>query len=297
MPDANEEYLFYQTLVGAWPMSMESEEERQEFVTRIQQYMEKALHEAKVNVSWINQNPAYVEALREFISAALSPTYHGKPNLFWDSLQKFMAPVIYFGALNSLTQTLLKLTSPGVPDIYQGQEMYDFSLVDPDNRRPVNFDLRASTLEHLAARADSADLIGLCEELLETYRDGRIKLWLTWRALEYRGSHPQLFRSGNYVPLRVQDDKREHVVAFARSHGEETAIVAAPRLAHTVMNGAQRPPLGAVWRKMAVVLPERVRGRQWRNIFTGEALTATTDNTLLCRELFAHFPVALLTLS
>ena len=152
VPDDNEEYLLYQTLVGAWPMRMVSEEERTEFVRRIQQYMEKAVHEAKVNVSWLNPNPEYVAGMNEFLEKILSPTYRGKTNLFWDSLQKFLPAVSYFGRINALTQTLLKLTAPGVPDVYQGQEMWDFSLVDPDNRRPVDFRLRSRVLEELGAR-------------------------------------------------------------------------------------------------------------------------------------------------
>ena len=136
VPDNNEEYLLYQTIVGAMPLRMESERDRQEFIGRIQQYMEKAAHEAKVNLSWLDPNPEYVAALKEFVARILNPTQRGKLNQFYDPLEKFMPPVKYFGAINSLTQTLLKLTCPGVPDVYQGQETFDFSLVDPDNRRP-----------------------------------------------------------------------------------------------------------------------------------------------------------------
>ena len=220
VPDSNEEYMLYQTLVGAWPLQMESEPERLEFVQRIQQYMNKAVHEAKVNVSWLSQNPEYVDNLNTFIDRILSPTYRGRVNLFWDSLQKFLPAVIYFGALNSLSQTLLKLTSPGVPDIYQGQELWDYSLVDPDNRRPVDFAVRQRDLAELLARSNSPDSLGLCSELLQTYRDGRSKLWVTMRALNFRRQHKELFRSGAYIPLEASRGKEEHVVAFARIHGD-----------------------------------------------------------------------------
>ena len=121
----------------------------------MQQYMEKAVHEAKVNVSWFNPNPEYVAGMNTFLEAISVAKLRGKTNLFWDSLQKFLPAVTYFGAINSLTQTLLKLTCPGVPDIYQGQEMWDFSLVDPDNRRPVDFDLRSSALERIGLQRGS----------------------------------------------------------------------------------------------------------------------------------------------
>jgi (1->4)-alpha-D-glucan 1-alpha-D-glucosylmutase len=296
VPDNNEEYLLYQTIVGAWPMQMDGDAQLQEFIARIQRYMEKALHEAKVNASWINQKPEYVEALNQFIAAVLSPTYRGKTNLFWDSLQKLLPNVTYFGALNALTQTLLKLTSPGVPDVYQGQEMFDFSLVDPDNRRPVDFDLRTRTLEALRVRANSGDVAGLCEELLHEYRDGHVKLWLTWRVLDYRNSHRELFRRGKYTSIQVLEDKDEHVVAFTRSHEGETAIVAAPRLPYTLMKGSLHAPQGAVWGNVQLVLPEEASGRQFRNVLTGEVITPRRENTLLCREVFARFPVALLDL-
>ncbi len=293
VPDNNEEYLLYQTIVGAWPMQPDGEDDRTQFVLRIKQYMEKAVHEAKVNLSWINQKPEYVEAMNDFIDAILRPSYRGKSNLFWDSLQKFMLAVTYFGAINSLTQTLLKFTSPGVPDVYQGQEMFDFSLVDPDNRRPVNFELRAGALEELSTMSDM-EIAGLCEAMLRNYRDGRCKLWLTWRALNFRDENRGLFQTGSYVPLQVVNDKDEHVVAFARVHGADAAIVVVPRLSYTLMKGIEKPPLGSAWGNIEVVLPEEAVGRRLRNVMSGEVLTPGSGNSLLCREIFARFPAALL---
>jgi (1->4)-alpha-D-glucan 1-alpha-D-glucosylmutase len=295
VPDNNEEYLLYQTIVGAWPMRMDGEEERLEFIRRIKQYMEKAVHEAKVNLSWINQKPEYVEAMNEFIEAILRPSRRGKTNLFWESLQKLMPSVMYFGTINSLTQTLLKFTSPGVPDVYQGQEMFDFSLVDPDNRRPVNFELRAGALEELSATSNSREVIALCDDMLRNYSDGRSKLWLTWCALNFRNENRDLFQTGTYIPLQVMNDKDEHVGAFARVLGHEAAIVTAPRLSYTLMKGVEKPPLGAAWGNTEVVLPEEASGRKLRNVITGEILVANSSNVLSCREVFAHFPVALLT--
>ncbi len=295
VPDNNEEYLLYQTLVGAWPLRMESEEERLDFVRRIGQYMEKAVHEAKVNVSWLSPNPEYVAGLHTFVEAVLSPTYRGKTNLFWDSMQKFLPAVQYFGAINSLTQVLLKLTSPGVPDIYQGQELWDFSLVDPDNRRPVNFDLRERALEQLGDSLKSGDLVGLCQQLLRNYQDGRIKLWVTRQGLNLRREHPDLFRTGKYIPLQANRGKEDFVVAFARVRLGEAVIVAAPRLSYTLMKGNAEPPLGAAWNDSELVLPPELKHTRWHNVFTGEELTVA-ERAPLCREIFAHFPVALFTL-
>ena len=292
VPDDNEEYLLYQTLVGAWPLRMTGDEQRTEFVGRMQQYMVKAVHEAKVNVSWLNPNPDYVAGMNNFLEKILSPTYRGKTNLFWDSLQKVLPALAYFGAINSLTQTLLKLTSPGVPDVYQGQEMWDFSLVDPDNRRPVDFRVRSQALDELLTRGQADDLASLCQELLREYHDGRIKLWVTMCALNLRRKHKELFQRGNYVPLQVTHGKEEHVVAFARVHAGEAIIVAAPRLSYTLMKGREQPPIGGVWGDSELALLPDAIGKQLRNIFTGEVFTP--GQSLLCREVFAKFPLALL---
>ena len=290
VPDDNEEYLLYQTLVGAWSMRMVGEGQRIEFVRRIQQYMEKAVHEAKVNVSWLNPDPDYVAGMNEFLEKTLSPTYRGKTNLFWDSLQKFLPAVSFFGGINALTQTLLKLTAPGMPDVYQGQEMWDFSLVDPDNRRPVDFRLRSRVLDELSTR--SGDRIAICQELLREFYDGRIKMWVTMCALNLRLDRKDLFQQGTYVPLQVTHGKEEHVVAFARVHETEAIVIAAPRLSYTLMKGREEPPIGAVWADSELSLPPEATGKQLRNIFTGEIFPA--GQSLLCREVFATFPLALL---
>ncbi len=231
--------------------------------------------------------------MNKFLASILAPRYRGKPNLFWDSLQKFLPPLMYFGALNSLTQTLLKLTCPGVPDVYQGQEMWDFSLVDPDNRRAVDFDLRRHAANELCSRSRTADRRDICQELLQDYRDGRLKLWVTMLALNFRQRHRELFRRGSYLPLHVTRGRDEHVLAFARQHESDIAIVAAPRLSLTLMKGREEPPLGAVWADSELVLPAEAAGRMLRNVLTGESWSA--GNSILCRELFGFFPLALLT--
>jgi len=293
VPDNNEEYLLYQTLAGAWPLRMESAEDRKAFVGRIQQYMEKAMHEAKVNLSWLNPNPAYVAGMNAFIEKILTPSERGKMNMFWDSLPKLLSQVLYFGCINSLSQTLLKLTCPGVPDTYQGEEMWNFNLVDPDNRRPIDFSIRARAADDLRSRSVTQGLASICRELLHDYRDGRIKLWVTMRTLNFRRDQSELFARGQYLPLEVRG-KGDHVVAFARRHAGEISITAVPRLSLTLMKGHEEPPIGSVWGDTELLLPPPAAGKRWRNILTDEVLTG--GQSLLCREVFASFPVALLAL-
>jgi len=289
VPDGNEEYLLYQTLVGIWPWTKETKE-RTELVKRVQDYMTKAVHEAKINLSWVNQNPEYVEALRKFISDILS----GRPRAknFIDLIDEFTRPVAFFGAINSLAQTTLKLTSPGNPDIYQGTELWDFSLVDPDNRRPVDFELRLKLLSELRTRIDWLEL---GRSLLGGFEDGRIKMWVIMRGLDFRREHPELFRTGSYVRLDASNAS-QHVCAFARvledkSHAS-VAIVAVPRFSHTLMSGVPQAPLGEVWGEVAINLPES-SPLEFENIFTGERVQAK-DGRLLCREIFSAFPVCVL---
>jgi len=293
VPDNNEEYLLYQTIVGAMPLRLESEREWQHFSERIQQYMDKAVHEAKLNLSWLNPNPEYVDALKHFVARILTPARPGMPNQFLDSLQKFMPALKYFGAINSLTQTLLKLTCPGVPDVYQGQEMFDFSLVDPDNRRPVDFALRQELLHSLLAQEHAGE--PFFSSLLQHYDDGRIKLWLTAKLLDLRRRHRAVFSRGSYLPLLARGSKHEHVIAYVRSYEGESVIVAAPRFAYTLMRGSQTPPLGHAWGDTSLRLDLDLADAGLRNLFTGETVPVRNGTTLLCRDLFAHLPFALLT--
>ena len=291
VPDANEEYLLYQTLVGAWPFSRS---EHHEFVARIQRYMNKATHEAKVNLSWVNDNPEYAAALHEFIARILAPGAAGKRNPFPQRLEEFARTVAYFGAINSLTQVLLKIACPGIPDFYQGNELWELRLVDPDNRHRVDFDQRRQVLEQLQRQASQAHRGELCSDLVANYQDGRIKMWVTLQALNFRREHPDLFRAGAYIPLAAAtEEKQEHLVAFARAHEDHVAVVVVPRLSCTLMRGRLQSPLGEAWGNAALQLPPETMGARLLNIFTGEVLPAN-GRTVPCRDLFAHFPVALL---
>ncbi len=290
VPDHNEEYLLYQTLVGSFPWDFQAE--REEYTRRIQQYMFKAVHEAKVNLSWINPDAEYTDALQAFVARILSPGAHGRHNQFVEQLEKFASLVSFFGAMNSLAQLLLKLTSPGVPDIYQGTELWDLSLVDPDNRRLVNFEVREKLMAELELSAESMPAQQLCEELLRTYSDGRIKLWTTMRVLSFRRDHGELFQSGSYTPLFATGEKRDHLCAFARRNAREAVVVAVPRLAYKLTSGAQVAPAGEVWGDTELPVPSGIT--QLHDVFTGALYKPNGRTTLLCRELFAHFPVVLL---
>jgi (1->4)-alpha-D-glucan 1-alpha-D-glucosylmutase len=286
VPDANEEYLLYQTLLGAWPANV-GQEAMRGFEQRLYQYMDKALHEAKINLSWINPDPEYVEGVQAFIAALFAPTR----NYFVRQVERIMQPLGYFGAINSIAQTLLKLTSPGVPDVYQGNELLDFSLVDPDNRRPVDFAARQKLLAELddpGVRPESATAAVLAQ-----VQDGRAKLWVTARALRFRAEHPELFRKSAYVPLAPKGEKSQHLVAFAREREGRACITAVPRLAFTLMRGKVAAPLWEVWGDTAIPLPA-ANADVFMNVLTGEEVRATSDGTLFCRDIFRSFPVALL---
>jgi (1->4)-alpha-D-glucan 1-alpha-D-glucosylmutase len=291
-PDRNDEYLFYQSLVGSWPIEPWAPEELGQFRDRIAAYMLKATKEAKVHTSWVNPHEEYDAAVRSFVLQALAD---GGENRFLDDLQAFQRQVSYYGQLNSLAQVLLKLTSPGVPDTYQGAEVWDFSLVDPDNRRPVDFARRVKLLGELRER-ERGGVYPHVQELLDRWQDGRVKLYLTHKALSFRKGDAELFREGDYLPLRVAGDRTQHVVAYARRQGPRWVLVAVPRLL-TGLCAAGEAPLGAkVWRETVIMLPQDAP-ESWRNVFTGETISASPSRgvrSLHLRNVFLSFPVALL---
>ncbi|MGH2600556.1 MAG: malto-oligosyltrehalose synthase, partial [Dehalococcoidia bacterium] len=269
-PDRNEEYLFYQTLLGAWPLERMDRVAYAVYRERIAAYMLKAIREAKVNTSWINPNADYDDAVQGFVHTILGET---PDNTFIRAMLPLQEVVARFGAYNSLAQTLLKITVPGVPDIYQGTELWDLSLVDPDNRRPVDYRLRARLLRGIMRAVTKADgdLASLCRRLLSAWRDGRIKMYVTQRALCFRREHAALFREGDYLPLRAAGDWEDHVCAFARRHEGETAIVVAPRLL-VRLTPKRGHPLGAAWGDTSLVLPEVRAGARYRHAFSGAIL-------------------------
>ena len=293
-PSPNDEYLLYQTLLGAWPLEPVDEAALGEFRTRIQRYMQKAVREAKVRTSWINPNAEYEGALADFIDGLLAPA----PNPFLHDFLPAQTQVARYGCLNGLSQTLLKLTSPGVPDIYQGTELWDLSLVDPDNRRAVDYATRSSRLHGLVdAFAGARDHSSTTRALLDHWTDGRAKLWLIWRTLDWRARHPSGFETASYVPLAVTGAKAANVCAFARVHADGWMVAVAPRLYVGLTRGLDHWPLGkAVWRDTRLVLPAGAP-RRWHDVLTGAASAAEArDGTavLALGAVLDAFPVALL---
>ncbi len=283
-PDRNEEYLLYQTLLGAWPPGGVDAE----FVRRINEFILKALKEAKVHTSWITPNIDYEEAVMQFVRAILEPTENSP---FLDDFLQLQTKVAFFGVFNSLSQTMLKLGSPGVADTYQGNELWDFSLVDPDNRRPVDYDLRRAHLQCIQEHA--RDRLKLTRELLDSRADGQIKLYVLQRLLCLRREQPELFVGGSYTPLRGT----QHVAAFGRAADGQALIIAAPVHIATLTRGALAEPIGPeIWREDTLrVLGEH--GRVYRDLFTGRELASHVHDgkaVLRLADVFGDFPVAAL---
>ena len=300
-PTRNDEYLFYQTLIGIWPepelsaVDAEPLAPNPAFSERIIEYMLKAAKEAKVHTSWVNPDAEYDGALREFVQRTLASA---RRNPFLASFLPFQRRVAYFGRLNALSQALLKLAAPGVPDIYQGCELWNLSLVDPDNRRPVDYALRQVCLAQLKAREADEDRLALVAELLENAFNGRVKLYVTWKLLELRRTQPQIFAEGDYRPLTAHGLKAANVVAFARAAASSQAIAVAPRLVVGLTGGVERLPLGdEVWGETWLELPQLQAGEALRNLFTADLLHVDKRDGvagLPLSSVLAHFPVALL---
>ncbi|MEX2466785.1 MAG: malto-oligosyltrehalose synthase [Gemmatimonadota bacterium] len=295
VPTAEEEWLLYQTLVGVWPLEGRADEE---LLDRLEAFLRKAAREAKVNTSWIHPNAPHEEALIGFMRRILGRDRDGG---FMGDLLELHEKTAFHGALNSLSLLLLKLGAPGTPDLYQGNELWRFSLVDPDNRRPVDWHLRQTLLEELRENIDGGgrDQPGRIpdarlREILANWTDGRIKLLLTWRGLACRRRHETLFREGSYEGVEATGHRSGHVIAFARRSGGEWVLAVAPRLT-THLTSPGTFPLGErVWEGTEVCLPEEAP-RRWTDAITGETLTAQDGfASLPVAEVLERFPVALL---
>lgn len=295
-PDRNEEYLLYQTLIGVWPLESMDGASYAAFVARIQAYMIKAVKEAKEHTSWVSADEEYEGAISSFVATLLDRSV---PNEFLADFLPFQQRVAHYGLYNSLSQALLKIIAPGVPDLYQGTELWDFSLVDPDNRRPVDFTARNRWLaEWNRGFAADADRLALVREVFAQRHDGRIKLFLLAEALRFRRAHRELFAQGRYVPLVAGGEHADHLFGFVRSHGEQMVVTVVPRLVTAVVPDAQTPPIGEdVWRDTWLVIPVRQEGTQFRNVLTGEMVKTVLrgdGQVLPIGAVFAHYPVACL---
>lgn len=269
-PDANEEYLLYQILLGAWPL--DSSEVDDDFCSRIKAYMLKALSEAKANTNWASPHEAWLNACHTFIEAILD---RKRASLFWEDFVPFAEEIAVRGASVSLAQVALKLTSPGVPDIYQGNELWDFSLVDPDNRRPIDYTLRQERFSQI----DQTSL----EDLSASWMDGRIKMSLIHKLLDHRRKYPELFSQGTYQPAAILGSFTEHFVSFTRSHGNEHLLVVVQR--HLGEGGILYP------RKISetMLLSPQVIPPVWQSLLSPLQVTGTSK--LSISSLLGHLPV------
>ncbi len=295
VPSRNDEYLLYQTLIGTWPFVPPGGADLELYIARIQQYMTKAVREAKVHSSWIAPHEAYERAVSDFIAAILT---NEPVAAFRADFEPFAARIARIGIWNSLSQTLLKLTSPGVPDIYQGMELWDFSLVDPDNRRSVDFESRERLLRDIVELGDvgSRQAQEALSDIVSSPSDARIKLLLTYRALVLRRRAATLFTVGDYVPLDVEGARKEHVCAFARHDSKHMAIVIAPVKITTLLGTSAEPPLGReCWGDTRVLLPEPFVSRSFTNEITGDIIHST--GTLPIASVLDRFPAGLLSTS
>ncbi|PSB41605.1 malto-oligosyltrehalose synthase, partial [Chamaesiphon polymorphus] len=284
VPNRNDEYFLYQTLVGAFPFS---NSEFAEFVDRVKAYAIKAVREAKVHTAWLRPDSDYEEGYLAFIDAILATP---ETNPFLREFQPFQSQVAEYGILNSLSQVLLKYTAPGVPDLYQGDEFWDLNLVDPDNRRPVDYDRRQTALKYIREQIDR-DILALIDELFTTQTDGRIKLFLTFQLLQARKTERDLFQQGDYIPLKVTGALSDRVIAFGRHFEGKMAISIAPRFFVGLVPPGKRPLGKDVWQDTSIHLPPSAP-TNWTNAITGQPLQSSSS-LLSVGETLQDFSVAL----
>jgi (1->4)-alpha-D-glucan 1-alpha-D-glucosylmutase len=255
--------------------------------------MHKAMREAKVFTSWLNPSERHEQAMRRFIDTALAPDHRA----FRDDFLQFQRRVAQYGIYNSLAQLALKIGAPGVPDFYQGTDLWDFSLVDPDNRRPVDYARRRTLLQELETALAREGAGALAVRLLAVPGDDRLKLYATSTLLRFRRTHLAIFQHGGYDPLTVDGARRDHAFAFARTHGPQQVLVVVPRLIATLLPDADVPPLGErVWGNTRIDLPPG-SPPAYRHVLTGECVRARSDGdrgTVALAEVFARFPIAFL---
>jgi len=285
IPDPNEEIFLYQTLLGVWPLNPQDIPGLPE---RLQTFLIKSLREAQIHSRWVDPNNDYEQNLLQFAQAILEEKGE---NEFLKEFLDLQGRVAYFGALNSLSQVLLKITSPGIPDFFQGNELWDFSLVDPDNRRPVDFKLRQkflSELKNLKAKEEKS----LPSQLLSTWKDGRIKLFITYKALQTRKNLSDLFCQGEYLPLNISGPRKEYVIVFARRLEEQWVLTVAGRF-FSQLTEPEVPPVGKeIWQDTFLELPKDAP-KEWRDGLFSVPL-AIKGRKMALPDIFSRFPMALL---
>jgi len=297
VPTPNDEYFIYQTLLGIWPPGEPDAGEMAHFLSRLKEYLIKAVREAKVHTSWINPDTAYEEAILAFADALVNAPAE---SAFKARFLPFQRRIARLGLFNSLSQTLLKLTVPGVPDIYQGCELWDFSLVDPDNRRPVDFNRRRAMLDELQTLATrppqqrSAGIAALCD----TLEDGRAKLLVVSTALALRNRWSEVFEQGEYLPLAIKGERAAHLCAYARMAGGRIVITIVSRYFARLLGEDERFDAGGnIWGDTTVGLPFHRRNLHYTCAFTGTVLKPQQRRTgwsLRIADVLAAFPLGLI---
>lgn len=291
-PSPNDEYLIYQTLIGTWPLAEPSEEALAHYRERVQRYLLKAVREAKTHTSWMNTNDAYEAAVLAFVADLT-----GKPerNAFLADFVPFARRVARVAMFSSLSQLVIKTVSPGVPDFYQGSELWQFHLADPDNRGPVDYVLRQRLLGELKAYLDCPReaLPSRVRALAEHVEDGRVKLFATWKSLAARRERHALFTSGEYAPLGTEGAHAERLCAFARVGANAVAVAVAPHLVAHLLRASRAPVGRETWSDTRIVLPGGIAGA-YRNIFTDETVRCRNGGELMVADALSNFPVAVL---
>ncbi|MFL6531799.1 MAG: malto-oligosyltrehalose synthase, partial [Pseudomonas sp.] len=278
-PSAGDELILYQALLGSWPLDLDLQDQKAlgDYAERLWQWQRKALREAKLQSSWAAVNDAYEQATQMFLERLLLCD-EGLP--LRCAIAEAVQAIAPAGALNSLAQTLLRMTVPGVPDLYQGNEFWDFSLVDPDNRRPVDFPARREAMQ-----ADSSPVA-----LLRDWRDGRIKQALIARALALRSEYSQLFRQGSYQPLSALGEHAGRVLAFMREHKQQRAIVVVPIHTASLLENSALPQVTASdWGDTRVSLPFAAEDEKLKGLFA--SATVTPQRELMVSAALGDFPV------
>ncbi len=295
VPSRNEEYLIYQTLLGIWPFGSISDEVHAKTSNRLKTYMIKALREAKVTSSWLNPDEAYEQAIVNFLDRILSPI---PTNTFLEDFLPFQRRIAGFGIYNSLAQVLIKTLAPGIPDFYQGTELWDLSLVDPDNRGTVDYGLHQKRLVELQDLQQTFNSIDLIQYLFQHADNGLIKMFVTQSTLHYRKNHASLFLNGTYHPLESQGDQAGQVCGFFRQEGKKVYLAVFPRFLTQLITDPETPPIGkSVWGQTQISLPAGLDSQSFRNVFTQEIVAPQNTSNMVglpVANLFLHFPFALL---
>lgn len=281
-PDNNDEYFLYQTIVGAYPMP---DQEEDNFPERLSEYITKALREAKRHSNWTEPDEQYEKNVKKFAAALMDQNSD-----FRKSFTSFHKEISHYGVINSLAQVLLKYTCPGVPDLYQGCELWDLSLVDPDNRRPVDYSLRKEYLEEISSYLTSHDK-PFVDKLWQDRFNGKIKLWLTHLLLDFRKHHPRLFEEGEYIPLQVKGKHKKHVMAFCRKKGETAVIVIIPLHIASLAQAQSVAIENIDWGNTRISSPYD-KPTKWHNILTRS--DTKTEGEVSAKDVFKDLPLCII---